>query len=236
MTFSLDWDCHYDPNTPAAYAFYPNFEKLLTFFVGEADRMLELGAGAGGEIQYFAGRGFGYHGIDGSEAAIAALKKQYRSIADRIKVADFTKEIPFDGQFDLIVDRASVAHNDLASIRSCIALVYEKLKPGGLFISSDWFSAGHSEARRGIKLEENTRSDYPDGQFQGVGKVHFSSEEEIVDLFKDFEGIFMQERIARRPPPNDLVQQVLNMRWVSPHFRREVYQSAFWDIVVRRPL
>lgn len=233
MTYSLDWDLFYDAARGPAGG-YPNFEKLVAFFVRDADRMLELGAGAGAEIPFFSSVGFGYHGIDGSEAAIAELKKRFPSIADRLAVGDFTKALPFDGQFDLIVDRASVPHNDLAAIKSCVSLVHAALKPGGLFLSSDWFSTKHSEAGRGVKLEDGTRTIYPDGQFQGVGNVHFSSEAELIEIFKDFEGIFMQERTARRPAANSLIPHPVQFRWVSSSFAE--YQSAWWDIVVRKPL
>lgn len=235
MTFSLDWDLFYK-TSGIGKGNYPNFEKLVTYFVAEAERMLELGAGSGSEIPFFRGLKFGYHGIDGSESLIAHLKLHCPALADRLIVGDFTKSLPFGGGYDLIVDRASVPHNDTEAIRSCLRLVHAALKPGGIFISSDWFSTKHSEFERGEVVDAHTRMNYPDGQFTGVGKVHFSDEEEMCSLFSDFEGIFMQERVTRRPCPNALVDRAVPMRWVSSHFRFEEYRSAFWDVVVRKPL
>lgn len=235
MTFSLDWDLYYTKDRGIGTAIYPNFEKLVAFFVSDAAKMLELGAGAGGEIPFFRRLRFGYHGIDGSSESIALLQKHFPELSDKLAVGDFTKDLPFGGEFDLIVDRASVAHNDTNGIRSCLKLVYGALKPGGLFVSSDWFSTKHSEFERGTVVDAHTRCDYPDGQFAGVGKVHFSDEEELIDLFRDFHGVFVQERVSRRPAPGGLVDRVVPMRWVSPHFRQDDYRSAFWDIVVRKP-
>lgn len=236
MTFSLAWDlCHAQGKSAPDNARYANFEKILDIFVTEARRMLELGTGNGSSIPYFAMRDFGYHGIEGSESAVQRVRQRY-ALGDCVKAADFTKEIPFAGEFDLVVDRAAVPHNDLASIKNCIGLVYKALKPGGLFVSSDWFSTKHSEYKRGHQSGDPwTKDGYEDGQFAGVGKVHFSSQDEVIDLFKDFEGVFLQERVARRPAPNALVQSPVNFRFISQSFRLNEYRSAFWDIVVRKP-
>ncbi len=233
MSFSLDWDLFY-----ATYGFsqgrYVNLEKMVGLFVGGGDKMLELGAGSGESIPFFLSVGFGYHGVDGSDTSITRIKKKYPEIADKLAVGDFTRELPFGGDYDLIVDRASVSHNDTQAIESCIDLVHKALKPGGLFISSDWFSTKHSEFQRGEFVDTNTRTNYPDGQFQGIGKVHFSDEKEIVRLFSKFYGVFLQERSSRRIGPNGLIQRVVPIRWVSPHFRLDDYSASFWDIVVKK--
>lgn len=236
MTFSSEWD-DFHANSHKPKGTYPHFEKLVRVFVHEASRMLELGAGYGGEIKFFAeDRKFGYHGIDGSSTAVEKLRADNPSVAERIVVGDFTKSLYFEDGFDLIVDRAAVAHNDLESIKSCIELVWKGLKPGGLFISADWFSTSHSELARGMKAEAGTRSDYPDGQFAGIGKVHFSSEAEIVGLFRRFEGLLLQERIVRRCGLNPLVRVQAPFHWISKDFLHMDYTSAVWDIVVRKPL
>lgn len=233
MTFSFDWELSYATGN-AVVGTYPNFEKLVGVFVREAERMLELGVGAGGEIPFFASMGFGYHGIDGSQSAIDRARQRF-SLGERVKVADFTKEIPFEGQFDFICDRASIAHNDTESIKRCLALVHKALKPGGILLCSDWFSTRHSEFTRGRQLDGKTRDGYEDGQFKGAGVVHFCDERDLIELFTDFEGIFVQERGARRPAPNALVERPLSLRWVSDDFRLDEYRSAWWDVVVRKP-
>lgn len=236
MMVSPEWERFYAAGVFSDGTF-PHYEKLVRSFVGDAGMMLELGAGNGCEIPFFTKYlNFGYRGVDGSPSAVERLHQLHPELADRIKLADFTKEIPFEGEFDLIAERASIPHNDLDSIRSCLALVYRALKPGGIFISSDWFSTWHSEFARGEKVGPNTRAGYPDGQFKDIGTVHFSDEAELVYLFKDFEGIFLQERMTRRPAPNGLVDPVLNLRWISPEYRLVDYRSVVWDIVVRKPL
>ena len=234
---SPEWERFYADGSSFSIGTYPYLEKLVGMFVKEAPRMLELGSGLGCEIPYFSMyMKFGYHGVDGSTSAVMRLQNIYGWLAGRLKLADFTKEIPFDGPFDFVVDRASIPHNELVDIRSCLKLVYEKLSPGGILICSDWFSDAHSEVGRGQEISQGTRGGYPDGQFRQAGKVHFSSEDELADLFKDFEFLYLEERITRRVGPGKALEQVIGFPWISAEYRKQDYRSSVWDIVVRKPV
>ena len=68
-----------------------------------------------------------------------------KSIAD--KVRRFS-------DLDLIVDRASLTHNDENSIINCIIKCHEQLVYGGKFIGIDWFSTEYSEYKKGDKTED----------------------------------------------------------------------------------
>ena len=46
--------------------------------------------------------------------------------------------------------------------------------------------------------DEYTRTNYAVGQFHGTGKVHFSDEPHLRDLFSRFEIILMEEKLIRR--------------------------------------
>lgn len=232
---SPEWRDFYDArNVKAGVGRYSELEKLVDIFVTEAPRMLEIGVGAGGEIPYFTGtKGFGYHGIDGSQSAINRLRARFEALP--LACGDFSESLCFEGPFDFIVDRASISHNRLHKIKACVGLVYEALAPGGIFITSDWFSSKHSEALRGEEVEPNTRGEYEDGQFSGIGEVHFSSEAEIVELFRGFDGLYMQERIVRRTGPNALMRAVPDFRWIGNGYHSKEYRSAVWDVVVRKP-
>ncbi len=231
---SPEWEAWYAAGN-SINGTYPAFEKLVAIHIGEAERLLELGVGFGSNIPGLVRRFGQYHGIDGSHSAVNLLHEKFPDLRQHIKCADFCSEIPFEYGFDAIVDRASIAHNDLASIRSCLDLAWQALKPGGLLICADWFSASHSEACRGDELERGTRTGYEDGQFKDVGKVHFSTQEELEDLFERFEGIHMEERIARRPGPNSLVQAPMRFYFISRKFYWSEYVRATWEIVARKP-
>lgn len=236
MTFDPAWE-QFHATQPQMAGRFPNFEKLLATFVTDAGKLLELGAGVGMNIPYFAYREADYYGIEGSESAVKQIVGNYPNLKDRLSVGDFTEWLPVvDGGYDVVCERASIPHNDLASIRRCLDLVYDALKPGGIFISSDWFSTNHSEVVRGAEMEHGTRAEYPNGQFFGAGKIHFSDEYELAHLFRKFDGIHMEERVMRRPAPNRLVSEVVRFRWISREFDDMEYRSAVWDIVVRKPL
>lgn len=235
MTFSPQWSEHYDTRPFFDRGRYPYFEKTLDIFVADCGRTLELGCAFGANVPYFAHRHADYHGVDGSDKAIGVLLDRHPQLVGKVMVGDFTKAIPFEPGFDLIVDRASMPHNDIASIKRAADLIYDALKPGGLFIAADWFSTWHSEYRRGTVLERGTRTDYPDGQFRGVGKVHFSDDDELSQIFSRFEGVHLEERCTRRVGPCYLVQKPVKFRWISEEYAMVDYRSAVWDFVVRKP-
>lgn len=235
MSVSPEWDDWYANNHPIE-GWYPHLNKLFDIFVVEAAKVLELGVGSGGNVRPALKRGYGYHGIEGSEKAVATLHAAYPDLKGRLVHGDFTEALPFGGEFDLIFDRASLPHNDMASMQRCIGLVYDALKPGGIFIASDWFSSWHSEFARGERLGFGTRTRYTDGQFRNIGVVQFLDLNCLADLFSAFDGIHVEERIILRPGPNRLVKMPINFRHISIEFADRDYRSAVWDLVVRKPL
>lgn len=235
MSLSPEWESWYAGNPPVE-GWYPTLNKLFDIFVADAAKALELGPGSGGNIRQALLRGYGYHGVDGSATAVSALQLAHPGVADKIVCGDFTEALPFGGDFDLIFDRASMPHNDRAAMQRGVDLVYDALKPGGIFIASDWFSTWHSEFVRGKRLGFGTRTDYPDGQFDGVGLVQFLDINDLADLFSAFDGIHVEERVRLRPGPNRLVQRPVKFRYISSDFVDREYRSAVWDIVVRKPL
>ena len=158
-----------------------------------------------------------YYAIEGSHTIVKQLHQRYPDLAGKILVADFTLEQPFSCDFDLVVDRAALTHNSTASIRSALQIVFAALKPGGIFIGSDWFSINHDDFAWGdVCGDEFTKTNHAKGQFTGVGKVHFSDEPHLRDLFSQFEIIYMEEKLIQRYEP------------------RDNHQFASWNIVARK--
>ena len=110
---------------------------------GAFRRVLELGCGAGANIPFFLARGDDYHAVEGSRHIVNNLTARFPALASKILVGDFTKELGFQGQFDLVVDRGSLTSNDSAAIARCLGLVHAKLRPGGLLLGIDWFTTEH---------------------------------------------------------------------------------------------
>jgi len=220
MNFSKEWDKLYREN--AHMSIWP-WSELVSYVMryarpNKADfRVLELGCGAGANIPFFRNLKVDYFAVEGSSSIVKLLHDKYPDIKNNIIAADFTKEIPFSGQFDLIVDRTSVTHNSTAAIINCLKLVHDKLIHGGKYIGIGWFSTKHSGYRDGSQAEDpNTRINIEKGPFVGVGRAHFSDKKHLLDLFSDFTIEIMEYKSAQRVIPKD------------------DYLSASWNLVAKK--
>lgn len=207
MTFSEEWDQRYKDNTNMSI--WP-WSDLVSYVIRYARpdrhgfRVLELGCGAGANIPFFTSFEIEYFGIDGSITMVKKLKEKFPKIAENIITGDFTKDIPFLGDFDLIVDRSSLTHNPTEGIKQCLHNVHNKLKLKGKFIGIDWFSTMHSEYQKGEPDEDIfTKKKYQVGQFAHVGRVHFSDKLHLLDLFTKFNILVLEHKIIKTEIPNE---------------------------------
>ncbi len=181
---------------------YPYGELVSVFFRGlkhlrtrvasrNQTRILEIGCGAGNNLQFFCQEGFAVYGIDGSRSACEIANKQLSSLgySTVVKQAEFD-DLPFgDQHFDIIVDREATYCGRIEDIRQTWREADRVLKLGGLVISfffaddhPDCVEAGQNpEFAR--ELEPNTFTDFQSGGFAGSGIAHFASYEELLDIF-----------------------------------------------------
>jgi len=220
MSFSQEWDVTY--KNGGQLSIWP-WSDLVSLVMRHARpkspdfRVLEVGFGAGANIRLFQELGVQYFGIEGSASVVHRVGESYPHLKTNLVVGDFTQEIPFAGDFDLVVDRSSITHNPTKNIERCLNLLRAKMKSGGIFIGIDWFSTEHSDRKLGTPTDDDyTYKDIPKGQFAGVGKVHFSDERHLRHLFKDFELMVLEHKVNHRILPAD-----------GPHF-------ASWNLVARK--
>jgi len=222
MGFSREWEQRYAENTHMSVWPWSDIVSLVhrhckSIIVAGRGRVLELGCGAGANIPLFRALGLDYFAIEGSPTIVKQLHQRYPDLAGQIVIGDFTLVQPFEPGFDVIIDRASLTTNDSLSINAGLKLAIDALKVGGVFIGSDWYSKNHSDCSGGEQCDdEYTRTNHKSGQFVGTGKVHFSDERHLRDLFSEFEIVFMEEKLTRRYEPAD-------------H-----HQFASWNIVARK--
>jgi len=221
MVFSKEWDTLYKNEQHLSIWPWSHIVSLSLRHskLKQSDKtckVLEIGCGAGANIPFINSYSHFYHGIDGSEHVIEKLKKQFPQLVDNLVVGDFTKDIPFDNKFDLIIDRAASTHNNTPSIKNLLKLLQEKLTDDGVIIITDWFSSKHEQFELGNILgDKYTRSGYQNGAFKGVGIVHFFDEEHIRDLVADFNLVHLEHEVI------DVVYPQKNL-------------SASWNLVIKK--
>ena len=203
MGFSKEWDERYLQNTHMSTWPWSDLVSLVMRHLrpdGRPLRILEIGCGAGANIPFLLSLpGAEYWGIEGSPTMVEALKARHVAAAPRLFCADFTKQIPCPGPFDAIAVRSSLTHNSTEDIKRGLHLIKEVLKPGGLYFGVDWFSMEHGDASRGKPTEDPyTRMGYESGQMSCVGKVHFSDEKHLRDLFTGFEFLSLEHKTVDR--------------------------------------
>ena len=167
-------------------------------------RVLELGCGAGANIPLFKHLGVRYHAIEGSRTVVERLVAHFPEFSSTIQVGDFTSEVPFEGEFDLVVDRGSMTCNTTSSIRRGLELVEDKLAAHGKFIGIDWYSTAHSDFTKGEEAgDDHTKTDIPDGPFKGMGTIHFSDPAHLLELFAGFEMSHLEHKCLSTEIPED---------------------------------
>jgi len=185
MNFSPAWDQAYRESKQLSV--WP-WSDLVSYTFRHArpehgfTRVFELGCGAGANIPFFEKLGVDYSAVEGSAFVVAGLHEAFPHLREKIAVGDFTQEIPFEGPFDLVVDRGSLTHNSTVAIRRTLRIVQDLMRSGGKFIGINWFSANRADAAAGDAVDAHTRTNILAGQFAGIGVVHFSDQAHIIDL------------------------------------------------------
>lgn len=208
MTFSLEWESLYSSGQQHTHWPWSDLVSLVFRFggpIGPGFRVLELGCGTGANAPLFRALGADYYAVDGSREAVAIVHERFPDLRHKVCVGDFTRALP-PGSFDLVVDRAAVTHNPTTAIRRTLDLVFDALRPGSAFIGVDWFSDRHSERVSGERADDDhTFTGYSSGNFKGCGRVHFSDESHIRQLFVRFDVCLLTEKTVRdveADPPN----------------------------------
>jgi len=208
MTFSIDWDQRYQENTHmSVWPWTDMVSNVMRFSkpTGPNFKVLELGCGAGANIPFFKSFDFvEYFSIEGSETIVKTLHEKFPELKNNIVVGDFTREIPFDCSFDLVVDRAGFVCSSTKGMKDCLNLVYKKLINNGKFIGIDMYSTMNSEFSKGETAEDKfTKQNFKEGTFANTGKVHFSDKPHIYELFSKFNILYLEHKIYQREIPND---------------------------------
>ncbi len=206
MGFSKEWEVLYNANKQISS--WP-WSDLVSYVIRYAppkkkdSNVLEIGCGSGPNIPFFVNLGTRYHGIEGSSVIVEKIWEKYPELKKNIKVGDFTKSIPFDEKFDLVVDRGALTHNSTKDIVSCLEMIYERMNDNAKYIGIDWFSTKDSEYLKGEDGVDKFTRVFKAGPYSNTGECHFSDKEHLLDLFNKFKVTVMGSKILTREIPFD---------------------------------
>ena len=162
----------------------------------KAERVLDVGCGAGRHVIYLVERGFEPLGIDISKTGLNLTKERLRNRELEAEIAKCgMKYLPFiDSCFDAVICVQTIYHQKLKDIEATFSEVQGVLKKHGLFLTN-FHSTKSSKYGKGVEVEENTFMQET-GVERGVIH-HFVDENEINELFRDFRivSLEMKERM-----------------------------------------
>lgn len=222
MGFSTEWEEMYKSGKHNSIWPWSEVVSMTNrYFTGNKKRklkVLELGCGAGANIPYFVSIGAEYYGIEGSITEVEKIQEHFKNNNVIVRQGDFTSVLPFDGEFDLILDRGSVTHNSTKDIQKVIALISEKLKKEGYYFGCDWFSTSYevfTDTSEKFDIVDDNTKIFHSGYFEGLGTVHFSDKDHILQLFNQMEIVELYEKVET---------------WGIPDHKR----IAWWSFVAKK--
>ena len=120
--------------------------KPLLRFAKDGDQILDVGCGNGRLYQLFTDLSIRFTGVDISSGLIDIAKKSYPE--SNFIVSDMRK-LPLDEeQFDITYSIAAVHHLPPEGQRETLQEVAQVLKPGGLFVMTNWNFLGRWTKKR----------------------------------------------------------------------------------------
>jgi hypothetical protein len=185
VTFSLEWDKKYTENRHISIWPWSDLISLTSGLLPPEInfKVLEIGFGMGANIPFFLSKGVKYYGIEGSKTAFDMVAKKFPELEKDLILGDFVKNKNYPQVFDMVVDRSSMTHNTSEAICEGLLNLNRVMKPNAKYIGIDWFSSDHSDFVKGVNVDANTKVFNENSCFSGLGNVHFSDHEHLLDIF-----------------------------------------------------
>jgi len=200
MSFSAEWEKEiYSKNNQINKYPYGEFISIffnsLKFLTNKSKKkdikILELGCGTGNNIKFISELGYDAYGVDGSTSACSIANSfiKKNNLEATIIESKF-QTLPFkDEYFDMVVDREAMYCGTLNSIKESWKEANRVLKEGGIVMSfmytvdNIWCQKANNDNLVAIKIENNTFTDFREGNFKNTGIVHFTEYDELFEIF-----------------------------------------------------
>ena len=169
------------------YNTYP-YDDVVSYTVKNIKNnsvILDLGCGGGNHSKYFLNLGHKVYAVDGSSESLKITKIFCQRHPNLICLKNDFKHIDIpDESIDFILDRQSIGYNCLEDIKVIVQELHRVLKKGGKFLSFI-FSINNSHLKDLIHKGNNDYISY-EGYWGAVGLHHYTSIEELKELYKNF--------------------------------------------------
>jgi ubiquinone/menaquinone biosynthesis C-methylase UbiE len=155
--------------------------------------VLDLGFGAGRNLIYMASQSFTAHGLEISDTGINFTKERLkkRNLKAYVAKGDMHSLPYINSCFDAAVCLFTIYHQKLKGIQKTIFEIHRVLRKGGILLTN-FHSKRSSMYGKGVKAEKDTFI-RQNGAEKGVVH-HFTDEEEIMKLLKDFKNVGIELR------------------------------------------
>ncbi|OFW48848.1 MAG: hypothetical protein A2146_07985 [Actinobacteria bacterium RBG_16_67_10] len=207
----------------------PRVVELLRRLKEEGGRrVLDLGCGLGRHLLLLAAEGFEAYGCDVSPTAVETCRRRLREsgLSATVTLSDMTSIPQADGFFDAVIAWNVLYHATTEDVVKAIAGVRDKLREGGLLLTTFISAADGQCARsrellaqgRAEELEPNTFVIPGDAVTDKALPHHYSTEQEIRERFLDgFEVVWLEEKRAE-----------------GRDFEGRPYPSVHWQALARK--
>jgi len=156
-------------------------------------QILDLGFGAGRNLIYMASQRFTVHGLEISDTGINFTKERFkkRNLKAYVAKGDMHSLPYISSCFDAVICLFNIYHQKLEGIQNTILEIHRVLRKGGIFLTN-FHSKRSGMYGKGVKAEKDTFI-RQNGAEKGVAH-HFTDEEEIMKLLKDFKNVSIELR------------------------------------------
>jgi tellurite methyltransferase len=133
-----NWDAYWENESNRDYWLKP--DKSVIDFISTLDSykikdVLDLGCGIGRHTLYLAESGYNVTAMDSSQEALTLLKERINNKDDKVNIikGDYLRDLFPKGSFDAVIAYNVIFHGSKNTYITAINLIYEWLRPGGLF-------------------------------------------------------------------------------------------------------
>ena len=210
--FDIKWDEVYQngkqlnkyPFTDLVAFYYNNFKENTNKL-----NILEIGCGAGNNLEFLSEEKHNIYGIDASNIAIDHCKRKFaqKNLSADFVVGEFTN-LPYENNFfDIIINRAAICHTDIINANIAMKECNRVIKKSGKIYSTFFTNLNTFKAN---KIDFGYYNSFEVG-FKNTGALKFYNVFEIKELFEknnfEIKNLYLSEKTDMIQIPTKIISE-----------------------------